>query len=246
MRFYLGVHKFVPNAALTAEMAWLKPLYSRYLCIIRFWNRLLKMDENRITKRVFIEDYNKCHKNWSHNVKMILSKLDIEHCYINKEICDLENVKTKLFDIMEKDIKEEIEVKPKLRTFKLFKMSPAVEPYLTCTLERHKRSLFAQFRCGILPLKIETGRFSRMPVEERLCEFCDLKKVEDEFHFLCECKLYADVRKTYFDTVKLRNPSFTNLTLKDKFVFLVKNNWRETINFIVTAWNTRKAKLYCS
>ena len=39
MRFYLGVHKFVPNVALTAEMAWLKPIYSRYLCILKFWNR---------------------------------------------------------------------------------------------------------------------------------------------------------------------------------------------------------------
>ena len=35
------------------------------------------------------------------------------------------------------------------------------------------------FRCGVAPLKIETGRYgaNRVPVEERLCETCN--SVED-------------------------------------------------------------------
>ncbi len=190
MWYYLGVHKFVPNVALTAETAWLKPMYSRYLCVFRFWNRLMNMDDSMLTKKIFIEDYKRCRKNWCSDVQMMFSKLNIKDCFENKDICDIDDIKAKLFVIMDEDTKKEISVKPKLRTFKLFKMSSCVEPYLTYTLDKYKRSLFAQFRCGILPLRIETGRFARIPLNERICEQCDLMKIEDEFHFICEREFY--------------------------------------------------------
>ena len=78
----------------------------------------------------------------------------------------------------------EVSKKPKLRTFKTFKKELHVEPYVKYVTDRQGRSLFAQLRCGILPLRIETGRFARIPVEERLCELCGESTVEDEFHFV--------------------------------------------------------------
>jgi hypothetical protein len=51
----------------------------------------------------------------------------------------------------------------------------------------------AQLRLGILSLKIETGRFTNMPIDERVCEFCD-NIVEDEMHFILACPLY-DVQR---------------------------------------------------
>ena len=53
MRYFLGVHKFAPNAAVTADMGWLAPKYRRYICMLRFWNRLMDMDENRLTRHIF-------------------------------------------------------------------------------------------------------------------------------------------------------------------------------------------------
>ena len=112
------------------------------------------------------------------------------------------------------------------------------------TLDKHIKFLFAQFRCGILPLKIETGRFSRLPLDERVCEMCNLNKIEDEFHFLCECTIYEDIRNKYYDTVMRRYPEFNDLIDKNRFKFLVTIGWRETVNYIVNAWNIRKTKLY--
>ena len=48
---------------------------------------------------------------------------------------------------------------PKLRTYVLFKLSFETEKYLTINLTRSEGSVMAQFRCGVLPLSIETGRF---------------------------------------------------------------------------------------
>ena len=72
----------------------------------------------------------------------------------------------------------------KLRTYRSFKNEFITEPYLSIIVHKKYRSAYAKFRCGVAPLKIETGRYgvNRVPVEERLCETCN--SVEDEFHVL--------------------------------------------------------------
>ena len=64
-----------------------------------------------------------------------------------------------------------------------FKEKFETEPYVYKMHEKRKISLISQFRCGILPLKVETGCFSQIPFEFRLCTLCSLDKIEDEFHF---------------------------------------------------------------
>jgi hypothetical protein len=52
----------------------------------------------------------------------------------------------------------------------------------------------AKFRCGVAPLRVETGRYERKAVHERTCLYC-INCVEDEFHILMRCPLYADLRQ---------------------------------------------------
>ena len=93
--------------------------------------------------------------------------------------------------------KTDILSKPKLRTYVTFKSVLQTEEYLRNNISRHKRSLLAQLRLGILPLEIEVGRFRNIPVENRLCKCCDNNVVENEFHFVCECVRCADFRTVY-------------------------------------------------
>ena len=60
----------------------------------------------------------------------------------------------------------------KLRIYRTFKNELITEPYLSIIVHKKYISAYAKFRCGVAPLKIETGRYgvNRVPVEERLCE----------------------------------------------------------------------------
>ena len=58
-------------------------------------------------------------------------------------------------------------------------------------LTKNERSHLAQFRCAVLPLKIETGRFSGLAIEDRLCQVCDQHAVESEIHLLLHCNIYT-------------------------------------------------------
>ena len=85
-----------------------------------------------------------------------------------------------------------------------FKTEYETEPYLKLNLVKWERSILAQFRMGVLPLFIETGRyknvrnaegtFRRLKPEERRCNLCLLNNIEDEGHFLLVCPIYANIR----------------------------------------------------
>ncbi len=68
--------------------------------------------------------------------------------------------------------------KPKLRTYVTFKDTYEVEPY-TLWFIIENWSYLAQYRCGILPLEIETGKWQNKPVEERIYKVCESGEVEN-------------------------------------------------------------------
>ena len=59
-------------------------------------------------------------------------------------------------------------------------------------IEKWRISL-TRFRTNNHKLAIETGRWNKLPINERKCNFC--LELEDDFHFLLECKLYITLRK---------------------------------------------------
>ena len=106
--------------------------------------------------------------------------LNLTSVYDSKVAVNIRNIKSQLTTIIEKEWKLELESKPKLRLYKTFKTTFETEGYLYRHLKRQDRSLLAQFRTGVLPLRIETGRyqlkkdpntesFRKLNVEERTC-----------------------------------------------------------------------------
>ena len=103
--------------------------------------------------------------------------------------CDIEFAKVALAQ-NDSDIKRYQSVK--LRYYNLYKCDNKPAEYTFMNISKNQRPLFAQSRCGILPLEIETGRFKNFRLCERIC------KVEDEIHFLCECSNYSNERSEIF------------------------------------------------
>ena len=53
-RFFLGVGKYTPNAAIQGDMGWPLPIYYQWVTIVKQWQRLHRMSDNRINKKVFM------------------------------------------------------------------------------------------------------------------------------------------------------------------------------------------------
>ena len=93
MRAFLGVHRQAALAGLLEDMGWLSSSSRRKTEIFRYWNRIMKLNDHRITKRIFLFYYNYNQRNtWSLYVKKLFSDFDIQHIYTSLQQCNLEVV----------------------------------------------------------------------------------------------------------------------------------------------------------
>ena len=84
-----------------------------------------------------------------------------------------------------------------LRKYKLVKTEYETEQCFRMIMPKSHRYAFAKLRSGVAPLRIETGRYEGLRVNERICPFCK-DCTEGEFHVLFRCPLYNDIREFLF------------------------------------------------
>jgi hypothetical protein len=130
------------------------------------------MDDERITKKVFCWDRTQVNRSsWSTRVKDLMDSLDMTHHYSALRTCDLDTVDAVLRQQFHIQWLQNIQNTPKLRTYKLLKNQYNLEKYVELNIPKNVRSAMAMFRCGVLPLRIETGRYKSEPIEDRICVF---------------------------------------------------------------------------
>ena len=79
-------------------------------------------------------------------------------------------------------------------------------------------------------LRIETGRYEKIPCDERICYFCTGNKIEDENYFLLDCKAYSQIRDTsFFSKLETKIPDFKSLS-HDTLISLLMNSSDYLIN----------------
>ena len=240
-RYYLGVHRFAPIAGIMGDMGWTPNSVRRQVVACRLWNRLVKMDESRLTKHIFNYDITVNGK-FSKYIADICNNFNFDEQYTQRVMLDLKSVRSKAMNDYINEWRDEISNKPKLRTYKLFKQSYGVDPYVKSFLAKRRRSLVAQTRFSILPLRLETGRFVGESVEDRVCQICHSGEVEDELHFLFHCEKYSGIRGKLLH--KIENNEYINGNDIQKLNYLFKNHPYILGNYIDKIVQERKDQLY--
>ena len=101
----------------------------------------------------------------------------------------------------------------------------------------------AKTRLGILPIRIETGRYERpkLDASKRHCLQCNTSFIEDEAHFLLYCVKHEKDRALLLSKVK--NPDFPSFSTKDKLSYLLSDSdmIKHTAQFILKSLDNRVA-----
>ena len=187
IRFYLGVHRFAPLAALKGDMGWPDPQTRQKTAMLKYWNRLVNMSDERITKKIFTWDHAIRLNNWSSQLAEIIQSVSSYDVFNSKLPVCMVNLSHSFLENTENEWKTNVSSKPKLRLYSKFKDNFKTDDYVLSLMPRYERSLLAQLRMGILPLRVETGRFVNESLNDRICTLCDLHDIEDEIHFVCRC-----------------------------------------------------------
>jgi hypothetical protein len=95
---------------------------------------------------------------------------------------------------------KELEEKIKLRYYKDV-INPNLEykNYLSILPSGRKKIIIAKIRTNSHELHSETQSWSipKKPWDEKMCHLCDTKKVEDETHFLLDCRAYPKKLRSF-------------------------------------------------
>ncbi len=251
LRSFLGVHRYASNLVLFGDTGWTLPVIRRRLEMIRFWYRLLKMENTRLTKHVFLWESRLQCNSWYRDLKDLFTVIGKPNL-IERQTADginlqrlLSDAEKHLMTVEAEKWKDNVKDSPKLRTYILFKEEVCEETYLT--LSRPLRSYIAQIRCGILPLRIETGRYGQnpLPPDERICQICN-EHPETEIHFIFQCKGYIRERNVLFNECQNVNSMFLECNNREQLKMIFKDSILTTklALYIRNAFNIRRELLY--
>ena len=127
----------------------------------------------------------------------------------------------------------------KLRTYAKVKTEIGIEKYLIQIKNTDVRSKVTKLRLSNHRLAIETGRHTnpKTPKEERFCPFCQ-GEVEDEYHFLFECRTMKHLREEFLKSV-MSMPGFKFFPKDIKLMTVLSDPQYDTCKFIANGMELR-------
>ena len=99
---------------------------------------------------------------------------------------------------------------------------------LSYFIPRLHRSAYAKFRCGVAPIRLETGRYERIPLESRTCFVC-LDSVESEEHVLLKCPPYNNLREALFTFLINEFPDIYGVNDRERLCAILSCNQPRSI-----------------
>ena len=115
----------------------------------------------------------------------MLNNLGFIHVWNNEEQNDIpfNEIKQRIIDQANQEILMANKTSSKLETYCLFKLDTSCESYLNKIFLNKYKFALSGFRLSSHNLALETGRYYNIQKENRICTFCNMNKIESEYHF---------------------------------------------------------------
>ena len=136
----------------------------------------------------------------------------------------------------------------RMMTYASYKTNFVTEKYLDLIPVVKHRVALTKLRTSSHNLEIERGRYVRPRVkpEQRRCVVCNV--MDDEIHFVTQCRINACERRIFYQKMSSADPQFTSLNDKEKFIYLMQSNDQETLRwfakYIYKSFHTRNELIF--
>ena len=174
--------------------------------IISFWCNLhviQNSEKDKLSSIVYkaiyeLKEQKEIKSKWIENVKYILcsngfSGIWYSQSFINSTWLQ-KALKQKLNDIFMQNWNSQVQSTSESNIYKIYKTKFEQSKYIFILSTSLCKS-FIKFRTRNHRLPIKVGRWSGIPINQRICSFCN--ELGDEFHYLLTCKHFEPERKRY-------------------------------------------------
>ena len=213
----LGVCSSTSNAAVVGECGRFPIFLTYYVKCIKYWLKLLKMHDSRFPRAVYnmLVTFDEVGRHtWASEIKHLLHRYGFGEVWyfqsVGCELTFLNQFQQRLKDCYLQDWRASVTSNSKLDTYSIIKSSFGLEAYLSLNLPWKFISFMAKLRCSSQSLTIEVGRHFSIDRCYRICPFCTVSRfIEDEYHFICVCDQYSNLRSVFVDEYYWREPNRT-------------------------------------
>jgi hypothetical protein len=219
MKRFLFVHSKTPTDIIYGELGRV-PLYvNSYVACIRYWLRLVQMENHRIPFKCYRMLYNLDSKGkytWATSVRKCLSSYGFFYVWEYQGVgCAklfLSCFKQRLIDCRWQDWESHIHESDRFAIYRMFKLSHCIEPCLYIDVNRFVKNALIRFRCGVSGILVHDRRFKKNSENNLLCRLCRFA-CEDEVHFAFCCPMLSDLRCDLIPSKYYSYPSLFRLAL---------------------------------
>ena len=244
MKQTLGVKQQTTHLTLYGDTGRYPLVIKHQEMVLKYWFRLLSLNNDNPLRKMYSDLVlldAQGHNTWCRGVKHILKSVNHEHLWHSQDKLDdvrvhktlMHGIKIGLLETYKTHWENEVKntVKhPKLRTYNLYKTSHEKEPCVFENFDNMYKRCISKFRVSSHRLRIETGRYENLPIEERLCVYCTGEHIDDEIHLLTECKYHNEERKLLFECAKQNIPGFSELQdSKDIFIQIMSTHIKSVL-----------------
>lgn len=249
-RWALHVKKCTNLSGLYGELGRTPFKIQRQFNMIRYWVKLIKSHDSFLPKKMYqslnddVDSGNSYNgTNWASYIKTLLHNLGLTYIWLQQTEIDipLSLIKQRIFDHYYQTWYVDINNSNRLQTYARYKHEFNCENYLQFIANKKYKVAFTRFRLSSHDLQIGRGRYENIAQAERICKYCNMSQVENEYHFLLVCPLYTELRRKFF------KPYFCHWPNLNKFDNLMMSTSKQiTLNvakYIYYALELRKNKL---
>ena len=200
--------------------------------MVKFWTKLLNLDDNNITKKIYNMLKNEANNNstlkginLASHMKTLLDRLGLSNLWANQDTLTINYnyIKQRIIDNYIQIWHSNIHESKRLESYSKFKENFELEEYLSIITNKKYITSLTKFRLSSHELLIEKGRHLHITREDRLCKYCNMNLVENEYHFLLVCPKYANLIKEHLTNYYCRWPTV------EKFKNLMSSKSRNTL-----------------
>ena len=210
LRGVLGVRTGTPSMAVLAEAGRYPLQVFAAKMLLKYWNRLVCMADDRLVKRAFavsaaLADTAQCrprHKSWAGQAAAVLESLGLPCNLAAPAVVDVEKGVSTLQAAYLSSVtnSDSSKVQQYLRMRDgVVPESYCMAPYLRAVGGWRQRRRLAQLRTGSHWLAVESGRHegAARRRDQRVCQRCNSGEVDDEAHMVFRCAALSLQRRDH-------------------------------------------------
>ena len=249
-KYILGVGKKAVNLAVLSELGLMPVAIDALKLSVGFWLHVINSQNNLLVNKAYTENM-KLTNSFTSKMEQVFKKAGFHSVWLNQNTFS----KKRLLFSFQKRLQEKFvsfwknsifmdENKPnknKLRTYRDLKSDFSLEKFLLLDLQKDIISNYVRIRISNSKLLIEQGRHQNIPLENRICSYCN-SDVENEFHFIMKCKDFEHLRTKLFSDITDIIPGFRDLSDIEKFNFIMSSNDYDVMKVCITGVNDMYSK----